>query len=103
LISASFGIYISDNAHLLIVSVVRMDGRQAPLAVAPDWEPVPTRREPRLNPASEERIPGGDRLKSVQEWYSVPNKHVAELKFDNQLPIDHVRTAEADIDSTNCY
>jgi hypothetical protein len=30
----------------------------------------------------------------------VSNKHITGLKFDNQIPINHVRTAEADIDAT---
>jgi hypothetical protein len=38
-----------------------------------------------------------------EEKYRVPNKHVADLKLHNRLPINHRRTAEGDIDSTNCH
>jgi hypothetical protein len=30
-----------------------------------------------------------------------PNKHATGLNFDNQLPINNVETAEADVDSTS--
>jgi|HubBroStandDraft_6_1064221.scaffolds.fasta_scaffold65418_1 hypothetical protein len=29
-----------------------------------------------------------------------PNKHVTDLNFDDQLPINNVKTADADVDPT---
>jgi hypothetical protein len=57
-----------------------------------------TNRQPTLPAPSE-----GAHLnvQPTTEWYRVPNKHGADLKFANQLPISHVMTVEADIDSSS--
>jgi hypothetical protein len=36
-----------------------------------------------------------------KEEDGVPNKYIADLKFDSQIPINNVRTTEADIDATH--
>jgi hypothetical protein len=37
----------------------------------------------------------------LKDTDGVPNKYTVGLKFDNQIPINHVKSPEADIDATH--
>jgi hypothetical protein len=77
--------------------------RQSVANLASSGERLPLRNNNPTATSTPQSPRAHSRGRPPKENYHVPNKHVANLKLHNRLPINHRRTSEADIDSTNCH